>query len=77
MAAKKRVNITVQVTESHLNNADEVTKSLKKKGFQLKETLREIGVLTGSAPADAISSLSSVEGVAAIEQERSDYHTQS
>jgi hypothetical protein len=54
----------------------DVAKDLKDKGFVLNELLGEIGVITGSAPAAALAKLSTVPGVSAVEQERTDYRTQ-
>ena len=51
-------------------------RDLAAKGFILGQSLHEIGVLTGRAPATALASLAKVSGVSAVEESRSDYHTQ-
>jgi hypothetical protein len=76
MAKKKSINITVLVEESHKNKLNQVSRELKGKGFVLKETLGEIGVLTGSIPSTALADLSKVPGVSAVEKERTDYRPQ-
>jgi hypothetical protein len=76
MGKKKMVQITVLVDDEHLGEMGRVASALKKKGFVLSETLGEVGVLTGSVPADEVTALSAVAGVSAIEQNRTDYHTQ-
>jgi hypothetical protein len=77
MAKKKSINVTVLVDEAHKHKLTHVTKELKEKGFVLKESLGEIGVLTGSVPPASLATLSTVTGVTSVEEERSDYHTQS
>lgn len=76
MAKKKSVNVTILVDDAHKEGLKGVAKELKEKGFVLKESLREIGVLTGSVPATALRALSAVKGVSAVEEVRTDYRTQ-
>jgi hypothetical protein len=76
MAKKKSINVTVLVDEAHKDNLKGVANELKDKGFVLKKSLGEIGVLTGSVPTTALAALSSVAGVSAVEEERTDYRTQ-
>lgn len=77
MAKQPKINVSVSVDPNHTGELSAVAAALKSKGFVLKESLDAIGVLTGSAPADALDDLSRVAGVSAVEPERSDYHTQS
>ncbi len=76
MAKKKSINVTVLVDEAHKDNLAEVASELKDKGFVLKESLSALCVLTGSVPATSFAALSKVPGVAAVEEERTDYRTQ-
>jgi hypothetical protein len=76
MSKKKSINVTVLVDEAHRENLTDLTKRLKDKGFVLKEPLGAIGVLIGSVPAASLASLSTVPGVSAVEEERTDYRTQ-
>ena len=76
MSKKKSINVTVLVDEAHRENLTDLAKRLKDKGFVLKEPLGAIGVLTGSVPAASLASLSTVPGVSAVEEERTDYRTQ-
>ncbi len=70
------VQITVMIDDEHKADVGRVASALKKKGFVLSETLGEIGVLTGSVPAAGVTALSAVAGVSAVEENRTDYHTQ-
>lgn len=76
MAKQPKINVSVSVDPNYQGGLSTVAAALKSKGFVLKESLDAIGVLTGSVPADALADLSGVAGVSSVEQERSDYHTQ-
>ena len=76
MSKKKTVDVTVMVNDEHKDKLAQVAHALKIKGFVLTESLGEIGVLTGSVPANALADLSAVPGVSAVEENRTDYHTQ-
>ena len=76
MGEQRRIDVTVMVDEDHRDKLAQVAGHLKSKGFVLAQSLGELGVLTGSAPADAIAELSAVAGVAAVEESRTDYRTQ-
>jgi len=74
MAKQPKINVSVSVADSH--ELGKVASALKTRGFVLKESLDSIRVLTGNAPASAVADLSKVAGVTAVEEERTDYHTQ-
>lgn len=77
MAEKEpRIDVTVMVDDAHRSSLPQVAKLLKAKGFVLGQSLAEIGVLTGSAPAAQVAGLSSVAGVASVEKSQSDYRPQ-
>ena len=76
MAKANRKTVVVGLDPKHKTQVREVIGRLEKKGFVLEQSLAEIGVLTGSAPADALDDLKSVEGVAHVEQNREDYKPQ-
>jgi len=76
MGKKKMVDVSVMVDDDHKDNVAAVARGLKAKGFVLNESLEAIGVLTGSAPATSIASLSGVDGVSSVEENRTDYHVQ-
>lgn len=76
MAKKKSIKVSVLISEEHKGNLTEVASGLKDKGFVVKESLGAIGVLTGTVPATALASLAAVPGVLSVEEERTDYHTQ-
>ncbi|MFN6105305.1 MAG: hypothetical protein ACK5EA_12795 [Planctomycetaceae bacterium] len=76
MAKKKSINVTILVAETHHHDLDGLKNLLKNQGFVLKQSLDAVGVLTGSVAPSALSALSSIPGVSAVEEERTDYHTQ-
>jgi hypothetical protein len=76
MTAKKKLNITVKIDDNYLDRIGDVADRLKSKGFDLSASLEAIGILTGSVADDALDKIATVEGVSAIEEERTDYHTQ-
>jgi hypothetical protein len=76
MAKSSLININVLVDDSHKSKLSALASKLKEKGFVLTETLKDIGVLSGKAPAAALDGLSAVPGVSVIERERTDYTTQ-
>ncbi|MSQ46905.1 MAG: ketohydroxyglutarate aldolase [Deltaproteobacteria bacterium] len=76
MAKMKSLNITVLVDDMHKDHLLDVAKNLKDQGFVVNALLEEIGVITGSVPSAALAKLSTVPGVSAVEQERTDYRTQ-
>jgi len=76
MAKKKSINVTILIAETHHHDLDGLKSRLKTKGFVLKQSLDAVGVLTGSVAPSALAGLSTVPGVSAVEEERTDYHTQ-
>lgn len=76
MAKTSSINVTILVDETYKHNLSGVANDLKKKGFVLNESLGEIGVLTGRVPTSALAGLSTVPGVSAVEEERTDYRPQ-
>ncbi len=71
------VEVTVMVDDAHKDDMSAVARKLKTEGFVLGELLEGIGVITGKVPAAAVAALSGVTGVSAVEENRSDYRTQS
>lgn len=76
MAKAERKDVVVALDPKHKKQAKKVIGRLEKKGFQLAESLTEIGVLTGSAPTDSIETLKDIEGVESVEENRTDYRPQ-
>ena len=76
MSPKPMIDITVMVDAEHQNDLAGVTRDLKRKGFVLTDSLNEIGVLRGRVPVDSLTEVSTVSGVAAVEENRTDYRTQ-
>ncbi|MBL8892011.1 MAG: hypothetical protein JNL67_18695 [Planctomycetaceae bacterium] len=76
MSKKKMINVSVLVQDSPGVTMARLVPKLREKGFVLKESLNDIGVILGSVGEDALNSLSTIEGVAAVEPDRTDYETQ-
>ena len=64
-----RVNITIK--DAHLEQMDQVTADLKTAGLEVEQTLSTLGIITGTVASEKLSSLSEVEGVDAVEADRS------
>jgi hypothetical protein len=76
MAKKEMKDVVVAVDPKHKKQMKALIGKLEDKGFVLADSLTEIGVLTGSAPADAIKDLKRIDGVENVELNRTDYSTQ-
>lgn len=76
MASMKNVAVTVKVDDRYLDRLDDVVNRLKREGFLLSEPLAAIGVLIGSVAAKSLDKIATVEGVSAVEENRSDYQIQ-
>lgn len=76
MAKDQPIHITVLADDAHKDNLMGLAETLKHKGFVLKQSLDALGVLTGSVDPTKLEGLSAVPGVSAVEEERTDYHTQ-
>jgi hypothetical protein len=69
----KMIEIIVGVKDSHKGSMGQVAKALEQKGFVLDKTLDTLGVLTGKAPEDILTDLSSVDGVLSVEKEQTSW----
>lgn len=76
MSTQKTVNVTVVVDDAHRRDMPKVAKALEKQGFILEESLDAIGVLSGRVQKAAVTKLSNVAGVSAVEEARDDYRTE-
>ncbi len=77
MPSPDTINVVVQLDHVPDAETEAIVASLIEHGFVLSERLLEIGVLTGSVAPASLVGLTSVPGVAAVELEQGDYHTQS
>ncbi|WP_132619888.1 hypothetical protein [Saccharopolyspora aridisoli] len=59
------------VRDDQLAEIDELAKELRLAGMRVDQVLGEIGVITGSLPADRLTSAQRLPGVTAIERETS------
>ena len=67
---KERVSVLVSVEETHLDALGEVVERLRRAGLDVEQVTEEVGVVAGSANADAVERLHDVDGVAHVEEER-------
>lgn len=63
--------VVVTVHDDQLAEIDELAERLRLAGMRVEQVLGEIGVITGSLPADRLTSAQRLPGVAAIERETS------
>ncbi len=71
MTARKTpadVEVLVTVGDKHLKKLPEVAAALEARGLKVAHTLASSGLITGSAPAQALDRLREVAGVAAVER---------
>jgi hypothetical protein len=61
------VQLSVTVDDGHA--VEEVAAALRARGMAVAQVLDGIGVITGSAPDEARTALSSVEGVASVDEQ--------
>ncbi len=61
------VQLTVTVQEEHLARLDEVATELGRCGMQVDQELGGLGIITGSAPGEALAVLRGIEGVASVD----------
>ena len=60
---------SVTVDDGHLSDLDTVARALSASGMQVDRVLGTLGMITGSAPADARPSLLAVEGVTSVDEQ--------
>lgn len=59
--------VSVTVGDDHRGSLDGVVASLRASGLQVDRVLGTLGIVTGSAPDDALDALRGVEGVASVD----------
>ncbi len=60
---------SVTVDDGHLSDLDTVARALRDSGMEVDRVLGSLGMITGSAPADARPSLLAVEGVTSVDEQ--------
>jgi hypothetical protein len=68
-ADPEQTPVTVTVDDAHLDGIDGLADRLRAAGMEVEQVLEPVGVITGSAPA-GWESLADVDGVAAVEPQR-------
>jgi hypothetical protein len=75
MAGHREIVVTVSPT--HHGKIDGVAKELEAAGMSSTQVMKEIGIVTGAAPANvSLDRLRAVDGVSHVEEGET-YHTQS
>jgi hypothetical protein len=64
------IKASLSIEEQYLDKLPKVVKRIKKAGFNVEQTLEELGVVTGSVDSEKLDAIRKVKGVASIEQER-------
>jgi hypothetical protein len=64
-------HVSVTVDDGHRESMDGVVESLRATGMQVEQVLGSLGIVTGSAPADALDALRGVEGVDSVDEQLS------
>ncbi|WP_116453660.1 ketohydroxyglutarate aldolase [Blastococcus litoris] len=59
--------VSVTVGDDHRDSLDGVVENLRASGLQVDQVLGTLGIVTGSAPDDALDALRGVEGVASVD----------
>ena len=62
-------HVSVTVDDGHRDSLDGVVESLRASGMEVEQVLGTLGMVTGSAPADALDTLRGVEGVASVDEQ--------
>ncbi|MBL7498426.1 hypothetical protein [Frankia nepalensis] len=65
------IGVIVTVDDAYLTRIAEVSAALRANGMHIDQALDDIGVITGSIAGTDSRSLANVEGVKAVEPERS------
>jgi hypothetical protein len=61
--------VTVTVGDEHRERLEGVVERLRAAGLEVEQVLGTLGIVTGSAPAEALDALRGVEGVASVDQQ--------
>jgi hypothetical protein len=61
--------VTVTVGDEHRESLEGVVERLRAAGLEVERVLGTLGIVTGSAPAEALDALRGVEGVASVDQQ--------
>ncbi|MCW2683392.1 MAG: uncharacterized protein JWP33_1305 [Blastococcus sp.] len=62
-------HVSVTVGDGHRQSLDGVVESLRASGLEVEQVLGTLGIVTGSAPAEALDVLRGVEGVASVDEQ--------
>jgi hypothetical protein len=65
-----QMNISVSVEDAHLATIELVSQKLQAQGMKVEHVLQNIGVISGSIDSSLMNTLSQIEGVKQVEQER-------
>jgi len=60
-------HVSVTVADGHRESMDGVVENLRATGMEVEQVLGTLGIVTGSAPEDALDALRGVEGVDSVD----------
>jgi len=62
-------HVSVTVRDGHRETMAGVVESLRATGMEVEQVLGALGIVTGSAPAEALDALRGVEGVDSVDEQ--------
>jgi hypothetical protein len=68
-SAQAHPKVTVTVADDHLDSTDALAEQLRAAGMRVDQVMGAVGIITGSVPPAHRSSIESLPGVAAVEDE--------
>ena len=65
-----RVNVLVSLSREAIPEAEDIVEKAESAGLVVDQVMERVGTIAGHAPATALSSIQSIPGVRAVEEER-------
>jgi hypothetical protein len=62
-------HVSVTVADGHRESMDGVVENLRASGMEVEQVLGTLGIVTGSAPEEALDVLRGVEGVDSVDEQ--------
>jgi hypothetical protein len=63
--------VLVSIADSHLGRIPSVVGELEREGLEVQRTMPALGVVSGAAEQEQLASLHAIDGVDAVEEQRS------
>ena len=62
-------HVSVTVGDEHRESMDGVVENLRASGMEVEQVLGSLGIVTGTAPSEALDALRGVEGVDSVDEQ--------